>query len=291
MNGAGAASVEAGLEVQRAERIAISLENPVSGKLEGFVHANRTVRVGDMVGPNGNLGETLALCGAGPSLRSLRFDRNDALWACNSALTYLVGEGVTVSAAVGIDQTPGLLREWLEPPDVPYYVASSCDPELVAHLREHDRAVRFFHNHVGFKGELDEYCSEAWAPGYMVGEGATVVPRAIGLAQWCGFERVDVYGADCALGVDDMAHANGESAAVAFGQPTLMEGQIGGRTWRTRPDMLLAAVDLVRRVRKSEGRVRLMGDTLAVALLGKTDDYLELVMRRLTPDELPPTGD
>ena len=291
----GAGTSEASVEILKiggslpitSERIAISLESPVAGEIRGFVEANRITDPENMVQPNTALGQTLALCGAGPSLRSLSFDKTDQLWACNSALPYLVEQGVDVTAGIGIDQTPGLLKEWSKPPDVTYYVASSCDPEMIAHLRAHNRKHQFFHNCVGFidEWEWDEYC-EHWPPGYMVGEGATVVSRAIGLAQWMGFERVDVYGADCAFGEDDLVHANGEGVSEAYGNPVLMQGEISGRMWRTRPDMLLGAVDLVRKTKKSEGRIRLMGDTLAVALLGKSEEFLTNVMRRLSPTEI-----
>jgi hypothetical protein len=62
-----------------------------------------------------------------------------------------------------------------------------------------------------------------------------------------------------------------------------MSGEINGRTWRTRPDMLMDAVHLVRRVRQANGRIRLMGDTLPVALLGKDDATLDLVAERRHP--------
>ena len=274
-----------------SEHIAIELHNPVTDKLPGFIVENaRGEPV--MVQPDTHRAQTLAICGAGPSLLSHEFDRTDQLWACNSALPFLVAEGIHVDVGVGIDQTPGLLREWERPPDVIYYVASSCDPALIAHLKEHDREVRLFHNNVGagpnIKWEWKQYC-DAYPPGFMVGEGATVVCRSIGLAWFAGFERVDVYGADCCFGDDDLAHANGETLSEAYGRPTMMEGEISGRMWRTRPDMLLEAVDLVRCVRKNNGKVRLMGDTFAVALLGKSDEFLTTVIRRLKPGEKPPT--
>ena len=289
MSGAATARIE----YAPSDFMAIELANPVTDKLADFIIANAE---GDpvMVGPDTHKAQTLALCGAGPSLRDLRFDKTDQVWACNSALTYLVGEGVHVDVAVGIDQTPQMLREWESPPDVTYYVASSCDPALVVHLREHKRTVHLFHNHVGVGDDIDwewEQYTERYPPGYMISQGATVVGRSIGLAWWAGFERIDVYGADCCFGDDDLVHANGEDMGEAYGRPLTMEGEISGRMWRTRPDMLMDAVDLVRKVRKSEGAIRLMGDTLPVCLLGKSEEFLTAVIRRLKPGETPSTGD
>jgi hypothetical protein len=183
------------------------------------------------------------------------------------------------------------LREWSDPPDVTYYIASSCDPALVAHLRAHNRRVVFFHNAVGIAESGDDevafYKKEWPTPMCMVGNGFTVVSRSLGLLRWLGFERVDVYGADCALGDDAAAHANGENALQAYGNPLLMQHTIGGRRWVTRPDMLMDAVHLARVARSAGGSVRLLGDTLPVALMGKDEAYLDRVSRVLRPGETP----
>jgi len=264
----------------------IELHNPVTDRLASFALANLAAALPEMVRPMEFAGQSLALCGAGPSLRGATLDGYDRVWACNSALPYLVEAGAKVDAAVGIDQTPGLLREWGSAPDVTYLVASTCDPALVAHLRAHGRRVVFFHNCVGFDGEMHHYCEE-WPPAFMVASGATVVSRVIGLAGWMGFSRVGVYGADCAFGAGDLVHANGDGPHEAYGNPLMMQGEIDGRVWRTRPDMLLGAVDLVRRVRASNGAIRLFGDTLPNALMTKDDAFLDEVMRILPPGTTP----
>lgn len=264
-------------------RYAIEMRSPVQDRLRGFIEENRQTDPLRMVQPNTNVGQTLAICGAGPSLRKHEIEGVDEVWACNSALPYLLGKGVKVDYGVGIDQTPGLLREWASAPDVPYLLASSCDPALVAHLKSAGRDIAFFHNAVGLEKELELYC-ETWPPGYMVGEGFMVTSRLVGLAWWMGFERVDLYGCDCALD-GDVAHANGEVATEAYHNPLIMEGTTNGRTWRTRPDMLIGAVELVRRVQRSQGRIRLIGDTLPVALLGKSEDYLDQVARQIRPGD------
>ena len=269
-----------------------------NAELEGFVRANARTRPMRVCHADEYHGETLALCGAGPSLRVARFEPTDQLWACNSALPWLIEHGVLPTAGVAIDQTPRLLEEWKDAYDVAYLVASSVDPHLVQHLTRHGRSVRFFHNAVGITKsdwvnpdpehlrdyEFALYCT-AFPPTYVLGSGQTVVSRVIRLAFWMGFERIDVYGADCCLGPGDQAHANGEDAEAAYGNPLLWAAEINGRRWVSRPDMTMDAVDLVQRVRESGGRVRLMGDTLPVALLGKSDQVLSEVCRRLAPDE------
>jgi hypothetical protein len=275
----------------------ITLHNPVpGGAMAEFCRLNREwlrdlrdSRV-QMVKADEFHGKVLALCGAGPSLGDVIYPV-DEMWGCNSAAGVLRNRGIT--AAIGIDQTPGMMRDWADPVPVTHYIATTCDPALVQHVYDAGVPIRFFHNLVGWgDGEIDYY-NNAWPPAYMVATGATVVGRMIALAAWMGFRRIDVYGADCSFGMDGIVHANGENLDEAYGEMTvILEGEVGGRKWRARPDMLMSAVDLVRKTREAEGRVRLMGDTLPVALLGFDDDYLDEVIRRLAPGEMmPTTGD
>lgn len=287
----GHTTVSADLGVIRAARLAIELRSPVQDRLKDYAEANRKTRPLVVAVPGIYAGKTLALCGAGPSLATANLNGReyDHVFACNSALPYLVERGVRVTGGVGIDQTPRLSEEWADPPAVPYYLASTVDPTLVAHLQAHGRTPIFFHSAVGFDGEWDYYCN-AWPAMYMVGQGFTVLSRFLGLADWMGFERIDLYGADCAFGPDDVTHANGTLAKNAYVNPLIMAGEIDGRVWRTRPDMLMAAVELARRVRDSNGKYRLMGDTLPSALLDKDDAFLDLVCRSLAPGERPPAN-
>lgn len=270
----------------------IAMQCPVTGQqMRDYAYANLAALRGpeELVAPDVFHGQVLALCAAGPSLRDALYPA-DQVWGCNSAAGVLRSRGLT--AAVGIDQTTGLLKDWKDPAPVTHYVASTVDPMVVAHLRARGVSVKFFHNLVGWDetnehaDELRHY-NEDWPPAFMVANGGTVVSRVLGLAAWMGFRRIDVYGADCSFGADDMAHANGESVVEAYGAPVIMQGEVGGRTWRARPDMLMCAVDLARRASESNGRIRLMGDTLPVALLGYDEAYLDSVMRRLEPGEVP----
>ena len=263
-------------------KMAIELQSPVQGRFREFITENLKTRPMVMAAPDRFKGQTLALCGAGPSL--VVPTGYDHVFACNSALPYLTRLGAGVTAGCGIDQTPGLLTEWLDPPDVPYFVASSCDPALVRHLIGYGRQVVFFHSCVGIEDEFEFYC-DTWPPTFMVGTGHTVVSRILALAQWMGFAKIDVYGADCAFTNGDVCYADGSTATEAYGKPLMMEGVIDGRTWRTRPDMLMAAVELAR-IARDDDSVTLVGDTLPNALQGKDEKFLESVCRRLAPGEL-----
>ena len=258
------------------------LESPVQDRLAEFCRENRKTKPLVMAQPDVFKGQTLALCGAGPSLPD-HVNGVDHVFACNSALPYLVNRGVNVTAGVGIDQTPGLLNEWAVPIDVDYYLASTVDPVLVAHLMGSGIVPSFFHSLVGFEDEIPAY--KKWPTGFLAFRGRNVVGRFLPVALWMGFERIDVYGADHAFGPDDVTHADGTTADDAYGPTAVFTGEIDGRTWRTRADMLRAAVDLVRYTRESEGRVRLMGDTLPNAIKDKDNEFLDLLCRDLAPGE------
>lgn len=276
-------------ETRQVVRSAIELHSPVQHKLRDYILNNRNAVPCNVIPPNTHGGKSVAICGAGPSLANATIEGVDDIWACNSALPYLVDAGVRVTVGCGIDQTLGLLAEWTDAPDVPYYLASSVDPALVAHLQEMGRSITFFHSHVGCdENELDLYRRTWPSPTVMAGEGMSVTTRMIGVAQWMGYERIDIYGADCCFGPNDLAHANGDRATDAYHNPQIATGSINGRAFRTRPDMLMDAVSLARRVRDSRGTIRLMGDTLPVFLLGKPDDVLDQVCGR--KPYLLPTG-
>ena len=230
---------------RRAERLAaanggihphktqhIQLANPVTQYFEAFIFAN-SLECEQVVKPGSCVGQSVVICGAGPSLADDAADYcNDAdqLWGCNSALTWLVDNGYPVTHGITVDQTPSMLVEWESAPDVEYLVASTIHPHLTAHLKERGRTLRFFHNFVGLRKPPVEWCDcghnhegescslcdcteyaphvmafEDWMylalyPGTIrVGVGLNTAVRAVDLALAMGFDTVTVLGADCAM--------------------------------------------------------------------------------------------
>ena len=104
----GGTTIKLNLGVIRAPKPpqGIELKSPVQDQLRGFVDENAKTRPMIVAAEGTYKGKTLALCGAGPSLRDAEFNGVDYIFACNSALTYLWDKGVKVTACVGIDQTP-----------------------------------------------------------------------------------------------------------------------------------------------------------------------------------------
>lgn len=217
----------------------VQLINPVAHQFPAFVFGNATM-CEKVVQHNEAEGQHIVICGAGPSLadHARRFCRRgfDQLWGCNSALLWLIDNGYHPTHGYTIDQTPHMVEEWYEAPDVKYLVASSIHPHLTEWLQSKNRDVTFFHNFVGMQEEPVKYgychaCDAVHSPGsetgpcqkcggelevramayedwvYLAlyppttrtGSGLNSVSRAIDLAIFMGAGRITVLGADCAL--------------------------------------------------------------------------------------------
>lgn len=166
-----------------------------------------------LISPGSHCGKSVAICGAGPSLRDA-YPVGDEVWACNSALPYLVNKSVRVTHGFAIDQGEEMLaaHEWGTTFDVEYMVASSVHPRLVEHLLASGRSLTWFHSFLGIPDpegwESDKYLSyeaELYATLYgktgqqtgVAGHGLNSVSRAICLALGMGFSEINVYGNDC----------------------------------------------------------------------------------------------
>lgn len=198
----------------------VTLFNPVAQHFESFIFGNATM-CEKVVELGTSVGKTLAICGAGPSLRENLgvLDECDEVWGVNSAAMWLHEHGHKVTHAFTIDQTPTQLKEWVSAPaDLKYMLASTCHVHLTEYLAELGRDVTFFHSFVGVKkppvqwedesGKVRTEPYEIWL--YMTlydgtvqaGNGLNGVPRAVDVAMYQGFERIILLGADCAMRTD-----------------------------------------------------------------------------------------
>ena len=295
-------------EYQDINRIgAVTLTNPMCEAFAGFIVANAEYCKA-VVTQDTHKGKTVVICGAGPSLRAhvADFQHPDYdVWACNSALTWMLDSGYRVSHGFSIDQTEHMIQEWITAPDVTYYLASSVHPRMTQYLTEKGRNIIFFHNHVGLRpGELEHFLYGRFYPSSVkVGDGLNSVNRAACLAEYMGYAQIILLGADCALGVNDEMHANGDGPLASGATGMILEGAIDGRIWRTKPDMIISAVSLVRRQRgmepekwdasRPEGerwisppeRYQFYGDTLPNALKEKDDAFLDGLPKLTSAEE------
>lgn len=279
-----------------------------------------------VVGENAAEGQHLVLCGAGPTLAEHAAEwcpQGDQVWGCNSALTWLLNNGHKATHGFAVDQTPHMCVEWASTPDVQYLLASTVNPNLVSLLRSRERSIQYFHNYVGIQrppvtyrdengmlGSMD-YETFSYVTGYpptlMAGAGLNAVTRALDVANYMGFAKITVLGADCSLRVKGkhmnkltpgsakhlkwlrectVMHADGGHALASDATPTTLSAKIDsgtvdttvrpgkGRWWTTKPDMVLSAQWLLRLARASGGRIQLIGDGLPNALAMKNEAYL-----------------
>lgn len=246
----------------------IRLSNPVQDHFRAFIFGNAQV-CDHVVEENSAKGQTLVLCGAGPSLADHAAEYcagADHLWGCNSALPWLIAQGYAPTHGITVDQTPDMCKEWITAPDVEYLVASTVNPNLVEYLLAKERRLRFFHNFVGVRERpvswkdddgvdrvmaYEEWLYSTLFPGTIrAGSGLNTVTRAIDVALYMGFAKIIVLGADCALRVksrppkvpptdpayqrwlkeDTMMHADGGNALASNATPLTMGAVIDADT-------------------------------------------------------------
>lgn len=230
-------------------------------------HVRENARQGlPVIGPPGLCeGRSLAICGAGPSLEQP--EDFDEVWACNRAVHH-----VASTHAVCIDPSRAMCEVWAESPDVVYFLASVVSPYLIEHLSAHGRRIALFHS-LQTKRQEEEAAmyGQLFARTALTHTGMNVVCRAVDLALWLGYSRIALYGCDMAFGEGRAMYADGARYDGAWWLTTRLDGTV----WRTKPDMLYSAVDLVRLHRAHPGRIEFVGDTLLSALQDQPDAVLD----------------
>lgn len=296
----------------------IALENPAWAHQRAYVQRNAKFRL-PMVQPEEALGCSVLICGSGPTLAQTfdpthRHMHPTQVWGCNAALRWLWEHGKRVTHGFAVAGEEGLLDDWKPFPPVQYIVSSGVWPVVVERLRARHRKVRFYHTILGPRlGVPDEraFYAKLFPPSLCVppSGGFNVTNIAVAIALGMGFGAIYVCGADCCLhlGPDprpdaedrtrsdaefEQAHAawkaqqvmyvDGRDAVTAFGKDVLLpSGTIAGRTFVSRPDMLLSAVHLVELAARFPARVQLVGDTLPNWLRSLPDDQWRPFMPKI----------
>jgi hypothetical protein len=165
---------------------------------------------------------------------------------------------------------------------VSYILATSVSHRLITHLTEHGRLkrIQFFHSFVGIEGEYELY-TMLYPLTALIGQGLNVVNRAIGLAEWMGYDTIHLAGVDCALGPGDIFHVGETHPETGV----ILRGKFDGREYATKPDMLVSAIDIVMQKRRLGNRLQLIGDTLPKALQHKDDAFLDRCITWKPPEE------
>ncbi len=147
---------------------------------------------------------------------------------------------------------------------------------------------------LGYEDWLYARCYNDHNATVMAGSGLNAVTRAVDVAHFMGFSKITVLGADCALRVkrpfdgihgspehrawlehETEMHADGGNALASNATPITIGGEIDGRWWETKPDMMISAVWLVRMGKALGDGFQLIGDTLPNAIKDKPNDFLD----------------
>ncbi len=131
-----------------------------------------------------------------------------------------------------------------------------------------------------FRDEVTVYENEFKSNGKtaVMQGGFTVTNRALALAKFMGFEKITMAGTDFGWRKEGGSHYS-ELVAVETYDDKYMEdhGEVEGKPWYTKPDQLASAADVAKKIKAKE--VTVLGDSLAVALSKRSDDFLENICR------------
>jgi hypothetical protein len=279
----------------------IEFVNRVQDDLAAQIIANGP-QCRSVVQPGSAAGQSLVIAGAGPSLAETAGEcaNADQVWGCNRALTWLVEHGHRVTHGFTVQQEETMCTVWGSMPPVEYLVASTVHPRLPQLLQTCGRRVTFFHNLVNL-AEQDELYAK-YPPTVTAGSGLNAVTRALDVAEYMGFASVTVLGADSSIRLKPGApprrsltvstpeyeawirdyaimHVDGGNPIDNGCSPVTLFGTIDGREWVMQPDMAVSANWLARMVQASNGKIRLVGDGFAQAIVGKPVEFLDRLPR------------
>lgn len=225
---------------------------------------------------------SLVICAAGPSLRESApayvTDRAD-VWACNSAAAWLRDAGLSFNRVFAIDAAPRLLPE-IAPCNAGYLMSTAVDPEVLRSLVGWGADVQLFHDPTAAPDVLWPLLVHFFSDNQpCIRGGPTVLGRAVALGVAAGYESITLLGADCAYGVRDELHANGDGFGAHVFEAITLEGTLGGRVWRTSPELLRSARWLARETQKRPNLLHVVGDSLINALLESGSEAIEDMVR------------
>lgn len=239
------------------------------------------------------------ICGSGPSL--LKFSVLDEIrkkarqgWtivACKEAIRLLRDRKVPVHYSVSMDPTPWQVAKTHIDKDITYCIASSCHPELYRHVLDNRCHALVFHSACGARCEwegLDElglYKKHHGTAATIMG-GYTCANRALGLANFMGFPPSTTWLAGVDFGWRDTSEyyakgAVGKAGNTVEGRNLDMQdhGQVDGRNWNTRIDMLASAVDVAKRFKR--GQIgRWLGDSLGKSLAKREFAFIDQIIEK-----------
>lgn len=240
--------------------------------------------------------------GKGPSLEEpatwaqvLRAAEGATVFAVKDNAAWLRERGLQPRYVVNGDQRPDLAERIPADPSLVYLLASCCHPALYDRLLGAGCEVRVFHFACGARWmglrEKDLYRA-LYDCDWVAEHGSTIVNRAVPLLYRMGHYPVTLAGAD--FGARDLA--GGYYAAGMPGRlvdPLTTDafvvqdgGRLDGRTWYSRPDLIVSARAVAHMIRG--GFVTVLGDSLANALARVDEAAMDAAVRAERQAPAPP---
>ena len=154
------------------------------------------------------------------------------------------------------------------PPAAPSLPAAWVHPHLIPDLAARGATdIGMFNNVIGV-GDNELKMDAAYPETIVAGMGLNVVNRLIQVGDYMGYDRIDVFGADCALGEDGAWHMDGSTGD----KRQILTATINGRKWATFFDMAYSAGALGWQKRVLRNRLRIIGNTMPAAILADPRD-------------------
>lgn len=167
---------------------------------------------------------SVSLCGAGPSLGQ-RIDKlTGDVMAVNGAIKFLLDRGIVPRHAMLWDADKVVAEFAVPHPDITYFVASRCHPDVFERLRDCKVVVW----HAGGDHDIVKLLEKHRPDEPMVQGGTTGVTRGIYLAFALGYKDFHIFGADSCY-VDGATHVEGASKLPE----NAMRAMVGGRWFQT----------------------------------------------------------
>lgn len=182
------------------------------------------------LGGRGYWSGTMSICGAGPSLRDTYQELQGAILACNSALGYMLGQGIVPNFAMIWDASPLCEQFAIPHPDITYLLGARCHPSVFKRLH----GCKIIAWHAGGDHNIIEFLKEREIREPLINGGSAAVTRALYLAFAMGFRDLHLFGADSSYRDND-THVNG--SLVPEKDITIWLGNHeGNRSFRTTPE-------------------------------------------------------
>ena len=157
---------------------------------------------------NGLLGKyagTVSLVGSGPSIRNTLHELTGAVIAINSAIGFLLDNGIVPQFAMLWDAADIVEQFAVPHPDITYLVAARCHPKVFERLKDCKVIVWY----AGGDHNIYEFMSDRKMQEPMVNGGSAGITRGLYLAYALGFRDFHVFGADSSYSDEGQTHVRG----------------------------------------------------------------------------------